>query len=91
MVTEADHAAWTPEQLRPYFDAVLEAFGPQRLMFGTDWPVCLLATSYGRWHDAVREWAAPLSASEQDWVWGRTAAEAYGLKEGRAVSAVTGR
>ena len=46
MVTEADHRAWKPDQFHPYLDVVLEAFGPGRLLFGSDWPVCLLAASY---------------------------------------------
>ena len=46
LVTEADWATWTPAQLRPYLDAALEAFGPARVMMGTDWPVCLVAASY---------------------------------------------
>ena len=44
MVTEADWGAWTENQLIPYFDTVFSAFGPKRLMFGSDWPMCLLAT-----------------------------------------------
>ncbi|MFC5212572.1 amidohydrolase family protein [Streptomyces coerulescens] len=48
MVTEADHAAWSIADLRPYADAVLDAFGPGRLMFGSDWPVCTLAATYGQ-------------------------------------------
>ena len=46
MVTEADHRSWKPDQFHPYLDVVLEAFGPGRLLFGSDWPVCLLAASY---------------------------------------------
>jgi L-fuconolactonase len=46
LVTEADWTSWTPSQLRPYLDTALEAFGPSRVMMGTDWPVCLLAASY---------------------------------------------
>ena len=80
MVTEADWKTWSEEQLRPYFDAVLEAFGPKRLMFGTDWPVCLAASGYARWHDLVRKFAADLSADEQEWLFGKTAVKAYGLK-----------
>lgn len=80
MVTEADWKQWTPAQLRPYFDAVLEAFGPSRLMFGSDWPVCLVACPYGRWANIVREWTADLSPSEQERVFGGTAAQAYGLE-----------
>jgi L-fuconolactonase len=46
MVTEADWSTWTPADLRPYVDRVIEVFGPERLMFGSDWPVCLLAAPY---------------------------------------------
>lgn len=46
MVTEADHKAWKPEQFKPYIDHVLNVFGQDRVLFGTDWPVCLLAASY---------------------------------------------
>ncbi|MEU9913872.1 amidohydrolase family protein [Streptomyces sp. NPDC051001] len=55
MVTEADLAAWTVEDLRPYADVVLDAFGPDRLMFGSDWPVCGLAATYAHVLDAARE------------------------------------
>ncbi len=79
MVTEADWKTWSQEQLRPYFDTVLEAFGPQRLMFGTDWPVCLAASSYSRWVELVRKFSAQLSADEQGWLFGKTAVQAYGL------------
>ncbi len=80
MVTEADWKTWSEEQMRPYFDVVLEAFGPKRLMFGTDWPVCLAAAGYLRWAELVRKFSAGLSADEQEWIFGRTAVEAYGLK-----------
>ncbi|MEO6787138.1 MAG: amidohydrolase family protein, partial [Chthoniobacteraceae bacterium] len=80
MVTEADWKTWNEEQLRPYFDAVLEAFGPKRLMFGTDWPVCLVASGYSRWVEVVRKFAVELSSDEQEWLWGKTAVHAYGLK-----------
>ena len=79
MATEADWGAWTPEALRPYFDTVLSAFGPRRLMFGSDWPVCLVATEYVRWAETVRGWVADLSAAEQERILGGTAVEAYGL------------
>jgi L-fuconolactonase len=79
MVTEADWKTWNEEQLRPYFDAVLEAFGPKRLMFGTDWPVCLVACGYARWAELVRKFAAGLSPDEREWLFGKTAALAYGL------------
>jgi L-fuconolactonase len=79
MVTEAETANWTPDQLRPYFDAVLEAFGPSRLMFGSDWPVCLVACGYERWAQTVRRFASDLSADEQAELFGGTAAKAYRL------------
>ncbi|HSZ59698.1 MAG TPA: amidohydrolase family protein [Tepidisphaeraceae bacterium] len=79
LVTEADHRSWTEAQLRPYLDAALEAFGPRRLMFGSDWPVCLLACGYRRWYEIVRQFASSLSSSERARLLGGTAVEAYGL------------
>ncbi|HUT24154.1 MAG TPA: amidohydrolase family protein [Sumerlaeia bacterium] len=79
MVTEADYAAWTEEQLRPYFDVVLEAFGPRRLAFGSDWPVCEVACPYGKWFSIVKGFIFALSPTEQDWILGGTAREAYKL------------
>lgn len=79
MVTEADFTTWTESQLQPYFDTVLEAFGPRRLMFGSDWPVCLVACGYARWHKLVSEWVGELSRDEQARVLGGTAIEAYKL------------
>lgn len=80
MCTEADWQTWTPQQLRPYFDVVLESFGPRRLMFGSDWPVCLLACEYQRWVQTIRDWVAPLSKHEQERIWGETVIEAYNLR-----------
>ncbi len=79
MVTEADHQHWTPQDLDPYFDTALEAFGPQRLMFGSDWPVCLLATGYSAWCNLVAKKIARLSSRERARILGGTAVEAYGL------------
>jgi L-fuconolactonase len=79
LVTEADFGAWTPEQLGPYMETVLEAFGPGRTMFGSDWPVCLAACSYTRWHEVVSAFLSRLSAAEQASVWGGAAAQAYRL------------
>lgn len=79
MATEADHKNWSPAQLRPYMDVALEAFGPRRLMFGSDWPVCLLACAYRRWYEIVSDFVAPLSADERRQILGETAVEAYGL------------
>jgi L-fuconolactonase len=88
MVTEADWNAWAVESLCPYIDVVLQAFGPKRLMFGSDWPVVTLASSYKRWWETVRIAIAQLSPSEQEWILSRTAIESYGLtaiwgKQGR--------
>jgi L-fuconolactonase len=79
MVTEADPQHWTPEGLQPYIDLVLGAFGPRRVMYGSDWPVMLLAGDYERWYRTVRIAIAKLSQSEQDRIMGGTAAEAYGI------------
>ena len=79
MVTEADVKKWTPATLQPYIDVVLAAFGPRRIMYGSDWPVMLLAGDYVRWHDVVSHAISKLSGSEQDRILGGTAAEAYGL------------
>lgn len=79
MVTEADWRAWTDECLHPYIDVALEAFGPTRLMFGSDWPVVTLASSYKRWWETVRNTLGRLSSSEQKWILSRTAIQAYGL------------
>ena len=61
------------------YDLALEAFGPQRLLFGSDWPVCLVACGYARWHQLVSGWVAELSVDEQARVLGGTAMEAYRL------------
>lgn len=79
MITEADPARWTPETLQPYIDTALAAFGPKRLMYGSDWPVMLLAGEYARWFGAVQNAIARLSKTEQDRIMGGAAAEAYGL------------
>lgn len=79
LVTEADWQRWTPAALEPYWRVVLEAFGPERLLFGSDWPVSLLASEYQRWADTVAEWTAPLAASERDAIWGGNAIRVYSL------------
>jgi len=79
MVTEADPRAWTRASLEPYAQAVLEAFGPSRVMFGSDWPVCLVACGYSQWLATGRELCRGLSAMEQGLVLGGTARRAYGL------------
>jgi len=79
VVTEVPGWQWTPELLRPYFEVVLEAFGPRRLMFGSDWPVCLVASEYLAWVEFVRDCSAALTPEEQSWIFGRTASTAYRL------------
>lgn len=79
LVTEADFATWTEPQLQRYFDVALEAFGPKRLMFGSDWPVCLVACGYARWHKLVSDWISKLTLAEQSRILGGTAVEAYRL------------
>ena len=79
VVTEANWMDWSVEQLRPYVETVIEAFGPSRLMFGSDWPVCLLATGYKQWVDTVRNLTRELSPAEQSQIFGETAQKAYRL------------
>ncbi|MFD5268308.1 amidohydrolase family protein [Streptomyces sp. NPDC058335] len=79
LVTEADPATWTPADLRPYADTALDAFGPHRLMFGSDWPVCTLAAGYGQVLDTARQLTGHLSADERTQVFEGTATRVYGL------------
>ncbi|MEN8662174.1 MAG: amidohydrolase family protein [Lentimonas sp.] len=79
IVTEADLKNWNERQIQPYLDTVLATFGPQRLMFGSDWPVSLLATGYTQWTEVIRNYIAPLSADEQSAIMGETAVQAYKL------------
>ncbi|WP_405922994.1 amidohydrolase family protein [Streptomyces sp. NBC_00035] len=79
MVTEADLGKWTVDDLRPYADTVLEAFGPSRLMFGSDWPVCTLAATYEEVADSARELTAGLGDDERDQVFEGTATRVYRL------------
>jgi L-fuconolactonase len=81
MITEADWNAWRPADLKPYVETALEAFGPNRCMYGSDWPVCELAGSYQQAHAALVEALGPLSATDREWIFGRTAATFYGLRE----------
>ncbi len=77
LVTEADIRNWTPDQLRPYVETVLDAFGPERVMFGSDWPVCTCATNYSAWRNLVGEFISRLSENEQAQIMGGTALKAY--------------
>lgn len=79
MVTEVRNETWDIGLLRPYFDTVLDAFGPSRLMFGSDWPVCLLRAEYSDWIGALLQFLASLSADEQTAIWGGNAKRIYRL------------
>jgi L-fuconolactonase len=81
MVTEAMDAngAFNPDDLTVYLDTTIELFGPERLMFGSDWPVCLLAAPYAQVAGIVEQWSKRLSASERDALWGDTARRVYRL------------
>ncbi len=79
MVTEADPAQWTAEQLKPYVDVMLETFGPERLMIGSDWPVLTVGCGYTEWWHTVETWVAPLSEPERGAMLGETASSVYRL------------
>lgn len=79
MATEADWQSWTKEDLWPYIEIALEAFGPARMMLGSDWPVARLAVEYGDWINLCRESISPLSETERALVEGGVAAQAYDL------------
>ncbi len=80
-LTTAAGAGWTSGELRPAIEAALDAFGPERLMFGSDWPVCLALSSYAEYLEAIEGLLAPLSASERAATMGGTAARIYRLVE----------
>ena len=80
LVTEADWNTWSDAYLYPYIEIVLEAFTPKRTMFGSDWPVVTLASSYRRWIDTVRGAIAQLSTAEKERILSGTAIEAYRLE-----------
>jgi len=81
VVTEADHKKWTEAQVRFYIDTALDAFTPKRVMFGSDWPVCLSATTYKNWTELMRRATKNLSPSERDSIFGGAAAAAYRIDE----------
>lgn len=79
LVTEADWSGWKTADFRPWMDVVLEAFGSERLLYGSDWPVCTVAGSYPRVLRLAEELVASLSASEREAFFGGNAARIYGL------------
>jgi L-fuconolactonase len=82
LVTEAPRGRRSAAHLQPVFDVALDAFGPERLMFGSDWPVCLLAASYAEVAATAQELAAALSEAERNNVFAGNAAEFYQLRSG---------
>lgn len=90
MVTEADWQRWSIDDLRPYFETALQCFGPERLLAGSDWPVCLLGTSYSRWWQTLAELAGELSTSEQEAILGGNAMRIYRLEGGNSTAQVSG-
>ncbi|MEY4336446.1 MAG: hypothetical protein RLZZ45_1365 [Bacteroidota bacterium] len=83
MVTEVRDEVWDITLLKPYFDVVLEAFGPNRLMFGSDWPVCLLKSEYLKWLDVMTQLIDPLSVTEKEAIMGGTADAFYLNRSGK--------
>jgi L-fuconolactonase len=80
VVTEVRDPEWTPALLAPYVEAAIDAFGPGRLLFGSDWPVCLLRSEYAPWTAAVSSFIANLSSDEQRAIMGGNAERVYGLR-----------
>ena len=81
MVTEADHARWQAADFTPYLDVVFEAFGEDRVMFGSDWPVCLLAGEYARVFALVSDYAQQFSTAAREKLFGGNAARFYGIAD----------
>ncbi len=79
VLTEIRDREWNVETLRPYWDVAWEAFGAERMMFGSDWPVCLLRSNYANWIAAVETLVKPLSKDEQAKFWSQNAQQAYRL------------
>ncbi len=79
VATEVRDAEWSIDTIRRYWDVALEAFTPDRLMFGSDWPVCLLRTGHKQWLNTVKELASELSSDEQAAFFGGNAIKAYNL------------
>ena len=80
LATEAE-PGWHSESLRPYTEVLFDAFGASRMMWGSDWPVLLVAGDYLGWHQVSQTLTEHLSVTEKDWLFGRTAADFYGIQE----------
>lgn len=81
LVTEADWYRWSAADFEPFLDTVFGAFGPERLMFGSDWPVCLLAATYGKVKSVVEEYVDRKAAEHKEKIFGGNAKRFYGLEE----------
>ncbi|TME05682.1 MAG: amidohydrolase [Chloroflexi bacterium] len=77
MVTEADHEGWQPAAMEPFINVVLEAFGEERVLFGSDWPVALLASPYRRWYETLGALTARLPVSARRKLWAENARRFY--------------
>ncbi len=80
LITEADWHSWRMENLQPYLNVVFETFGPERLMFGSDWPVCLLAGSYKQVKQVIETYIGKLSIKQKKDIFGLNAVRFYGLE-----------
>jgi L-fuconolactonase len=80
LATEADWSSWSDVSLRPFLDVCVDAFGPDRLLAGSDWPVCLLASSYSRWWDMLRAYFSVFTQHEQHQIFGKNAVATYHLR-----------
>jgi L-fuconolactonase len=80
MVTEANWKQWKSEDFRPYLDVVFEAFGPNRLMIGSDWPVCTVSATYAETIAIVNDYIHELAPAQQDQILGANCASFYGLR-----------
>lgn len=81
LVTEADWQNWKAEDFKPYLDVVFEAFGSDRLMFGSDWPVCLVAASYAQVKEIMDDYLRDHTSAQKENIFGANAIQFYGLKE----------
>jgi L-fuconolactonase len=79
LVTESDWQTWTPDHLRPYLDVAFDCFGPSRLMFGSDWPVCTVAASYSRVFKVIESYLGKCSLGVREAVLGGNAKQFYDL------------
>jgi L-fuconolactonase len=80
LVTEADWQEWKPEHVRPYLDVAFESFGAERLMIGSDWPVCTVAAPYARVVNLVKDYMSSYTAEDREAVFGGNAAKFWRLK-----------